>query len=239
MNTAEKRTFSLDSIELRKDEKDDDAPTQITGHAAVFNSLSEPIWGMFREQIKPGAFKKSIKEDDVRALFNHDASIVLGRNDSGGSLRMEEDKKGLKVDITPPDTQAARDVVELIRSGLVSQMSFGFYVRAEEWEFKDEDLDIRTITEAELFDVSPVTYPAYKDTDVSVRGLVEKVRARRATEDELLVFRKMRDFFDAALESRVPAADSKPERPSVDAEILEFWRMQRMAELDNGLPCRV
>jgi hypothetical protein len=87
---------------------------------------------------------------------------------------MKEDDQGLAIEIDPPDTQAARDLMVSIERGDISQMSFGFRVKGEEWEFNDgEDPDIRTLTEVQLFDVSPVTYPAYTQTDVGVRSLEE------------------------------------------------------------------
>jgi len=165
----ERRTYALDNFKVERRAEGDDPP-KIIGHAALFNSLSEEIYG-FREQIAPGAFKNAVKEDDVRALFNHDPNIVLGRT-GPGTLRLSEDSKGLAIEIDPPDTQQARDLMVSIERGDVSQMSFGFRVTSEEWEFKDgKEPDIRTLTEVQLFDVSPVTFPAYTDTDVSLRAM--------------------------------------------------------------------
>ena len=90
----------------------------LVGHSAVFNSETI-IAGAFREQIAPRAFRKSIKEHDVRALFNHDPNLVLGRNKSG-TLRLKEDDIGLSYEVDLPDTQAARDLWTLIDRGDVS-----------------------------------------------------------------------------------------------------------------------
>lgn len=150
---------------------------KLSGHAAVFNTIAQ-IGRYFREQVSPGAFSKSILESDVRALWNHDPNHVLGRNKSG-TLRLSEDEAGLAVEIDPPDTQMGRDVVTLIKRGDVSQMSFGFIVRKAEWDESNPENPLRTITEAELFDVSPVTYPAYKETDISVRAAETILAARR------------------------------------------------------------
>lgn len=143
----------------------------IRGHAAVFNQLSEDLGG-WREQIAPGAFAEAIKVDDVRALWNHNADIVLGRN-RAGTLTLQEDVLGLLVEINPPDTQQARDLVVSIQRGDVNQMSFGFSVRpnGQNWGQGDAGNYVRTLTSVRLFDVSPVTYPAYPQTDVAVDEL--------------------------------------------------------------------
>jgi HK97 family phage prohead protease len=159
--TKEKRSFSF---EIESDEE-----RKMTGHAAVFNEVAE-IGGWFREQIEPGAFKTSIKKDDVRALFNHDENYVLGRNISG-TLKMKEDDRGLKVDILPPDTQYARDLAVSIERGDINQMSFAFQVLEEEWiRGEKKELDLRKIKKVRLFDVSPVTFPAYDGTDIALRS---------------------------------------------------------------------
>jgi len=166
MNDREIRAFGG---EFRVSRTDDGS--SLRGHAAVFNSLSENLGG-FREQIKPGAFKWALENDDVRALINHDSNLVIGRN-TAGTLRMKEDKTGLAVEIDLPDTQAARDLSVSIERGDISQMSFGFRVRAggQEWGEDDDGDVIRTLTDLSLFDVSPVAYPAYPATDVGLRSL--------------------------------------------------------------------
>lgn len=142
---------------------------KMTGHAAVFGEPAD-IGGWFREQIEPGAFKASIKKDDVRALWNHNDDYVLGRNKSG-TLKLSEDETGLKVTIDPPDTQVARDLAVSIGRGDVSQMSFAFQVQEEEWiRGEGKELDLRKIKKVRLFDVSPVTFPAYDGTDIAMRS---------------------------------------------------------------------
>lgn len=169
--TIERRVLP---IEVRV-ASDDSGKRRITGHAAIFDTLSEPLYG-FREKIDPGAFSDTIKDDDIRALWNHDPNFVLGRNRSG-TLKLKEDKTGLQVEIDAPDTQWARDLLVSIERGDVSQMSFGFRTIDDIWEKKEGEL-IRTLRKVECFDVSPVTFPAYVDTDVSVRSsLLESARA--------------------------------------------------------------
>lgn len=166
MPDIERRTFALDGVTV---EKRADAAPVLRGHAAVFDSLSEDLGG-FREKIAPGAFADAIQTDDVRALLNHDPNILLGRNRSK-TLRLAEDQKGLAIEIDLPDTQAARDLSVLIARGDLTQMSFGFSVRpgGQEWAKDDNGAAIRTLKKVRLFDVSPVTFPAYAATDVAVR----------------------------------------------------------------------
>lgn len=146
-------------------------PSKICGHAANFNSMSQDLGG-FTERIAPGAFAKSLMNADVRALWNHDANIVLGRNKSG-TLRLLEDAQGLYFEIDAPDTQLVRDmVIGPITRGDVSQCSFGFYTIKDSWENIGGQA-VRTLLECELLDVSPVTYPAYSSTDVAMRSMKE------------------------------------------------------------------
>lgn len=164
----ERRAFPLAELRVSRE---DGSPAKIVGHAAVFHKLSEELWG-FREKIAPGAFLKTL-DADVRALWNHDVNHVLGRT-RNKTLVLREDEVGLHSEIIPPETQMARDVLTLIERGDVTQMSFGFRTLRQEWDASGDDLPIRTLLEVELFDVSPVTFPAYPDTDVAVRsGLIQ------------------------------------------------------------------
>lgn len=172
----ERRTFPL--IEIRA-EQGDDKSLRISGHAAVFNKKSEPIFG-FREIVLPGAFKKTIKDADVRALWNHDPNFVLGRNKSG-TLRLKEDDVGLRTDIDLPDTQFARDLYTSIKRGDVDQMSFGFRTITDKWRTQDKET-IRELAEVELFDVSPVTFPAYPQTDIAARAEIRSYYEQKIKE---------------------------------------------------------
>ena len=144
-------------------------PLKIIGYAARFNELSEEMWGM-REKIAPGAFTEAIGKSDVRALWNHDPNYVLGRT-KNGTLQIREDEQGLFYEVTPPDAQWARDLVESIKRGDVDQSSFAFTVDVEQWD-ESENPVVRTIVKVrELYDVSPVTYPAYPTATSGVRSL--------------------------------------------------------------------
>lgn len=146
----------------------DGGKDKIQGYAAVFNQLSEDLGG-FREKIDPGAFSE-VLEGDTRALKNHNSDYVLGRTTSG-TLKLKEDDTGLRYEIVPPDTQWAKDLMVSIDRGDITQSSFGFRVADDKWETQGEE-NIRTIIKiAELPDVSPVTYPAYPDTNVQIRSI--------------------------------------------------------------------
>lgn len=143
------------------------------GYAAVFDVAAEIGW--FHELIKPGAFTRAISEkQDVRCLQNHDSNIILGRTKSG-SLTLSQDAKGLKFDCTFPDTNAAKDLHQLLSRGDIDQCSFGFIVREQLWrEVKKENGDydlVREILDLDLMDVSIVTFPAFDATSCEPRSL--------------------------------------------------------------------
>lgn len=165
-DTVERRSFAVREFGL--EQRSEGGPARMVGYAAVFDSSSQDLGG-FEERIAPGAFAKAIQRDDVRALWNHDPNYVLGRNKSG-TLRMQEDDHGLRVEIDPPDAAWARDLLVSMGRGDIDQMSFGFRVVSDAWEKRDGK-NVRTLQEVELYDVSPVTYPAYLDTSIAVRSL--------------------------------------------------------------------
>ena len=145
-----------------------DSGPKIAGYASVFNTFYE-LWPGFQERVAPGAFAKSIQQDEVKALFNHDPNLILGSK-TAGTLSLREDEHGLFYEIIPPDTSAGRDAVVSIKRKDVSQSSFGFNIVEQSLKYdKEQDLVSRTLTEVKLWDVSPVTFPASPSTEVSVR----------------------------------------------------------------------
>jgi uncharacterized protein len=169
------------------------------GVAAVFNSMSEDLGG-FREMIAPGAFKSALMGSDVRALFNHDPSMILGRTTSG-TLRLTETDQGLEFDVDPPDTTYARDLVACMQRGDINQCSFGFNVDAggDTWQKDATGQWTRTIhVVSRLYDVSPVTFPAYPDTACAMRSL-EKIKAESIPPCNDTDFRKFRLELEEAL----------------------------------------
>jgi HK97 family phage prohead protease len=162
-------------IELRAMEDNADK-RYIVGYALRFNSESDNLGG-FVERIDPKALEGA-DMSDVRALFNHDPNMVLGRS-KAGTLKLEVDELGLKYTIEPPDTSFARDLMNSMQRGDIDQSSFGFFIDyandGDSWQYdENRDLYVRTITKfKEILDVSPVTYPAYRATEsvVAQRGL--------------------------------------------------------------------
>lgn len=198
----ERRVFGIE--ELRAEGEGDER--RLSGYAAVFNSLSEPMWGM-REKIRPGAFAKTLGEADIRALWNHNSDYVLGRVKTG-TLALREDERGLWFEVKPPATTWAGDFLESVRRGDVDQMSFGFETIRDTWE-GEEGNQVRTLVEVKLYEVSPVTFPAYTQTEVSLRAL-EAALGRLGPEEQvgaraLLARLRSRDA-DAPLEDEHPEA---------------------------------
>jgi HK97 family phage prohead protease len=149
----------------------------IDGHAAVFNE-EYVLWDSesYRvvEKVKPGTFTRALKEKhDVRCLFNHDANQLLGRT-AAGTLSLKQDAQGLYFDCEPPDTTLGRDVVTLVKRGDITGASFAFSVTKQtvtEEENNGKTVRTRVIEDVDLYDASPVTYPAYTGTDVNARML--------------------------------------------------------------------
>lgn len=166
----EQRNYGFDKMEIR--EAVDGVGPAIIGHAAVFDQLSEDLGG-FREIIKPLSFMACLAVSDCRSLWNHNADFVLGRQ-SSGTLTVAEDARGLAMDCNPPDTQLVRDMVLTpMRRGDVNQASFGFWVDGDDWATLPDGTLLRTITSfRELFDVSPVTFPAYPQTRLEARAVL-------------------------------------------------------------------
>ncbi len=176
----EKRCFEA-ALEVRQGET---GAATLAGYAAVFGEWSEDLGG-FRERIAPGAFGTALT-GDVRALWNHDPAFVLGRT-TNGTLRLAEDERGLRVEIDPPEGPLYAGFLENVRRGDVSQMSFGFSVIEDEKSYGEKGERLRLLKEVRLYEVSPVTFPAYPQTEVNVRewpGREETVGAQGTEQTE-------------------------------------------------------
>lgn len=155
------------------------------GHAAVFNTrtaIGNPLtWG-FYEQIAPGAFTKTLAEGDARMLVDHESALVVSRV-SAGTLRLDQDNIGLAVD---SDLDGGLSYVNDLQANVTNKnitgMSFGFYVVKDAWDSEtvttsdgqEAEIEVRTILEVKLLEVSAVTFPAYEETDAGLRALARR-----------------------------------------------------------------
>lgn len=164
--SREKRHFGH-SVECREI----DGRKLFVGNAVVYRSLSEPIYGMFREEFLPGAFAEHLRtKPDIVATVDHDFTRLLGRT-SSGTLRLMDDDKDLSVEVDRGDTSAARDLAVMIERKDIRGMSFMFDSVDDAWSFDETNkMRVRTVKVARIFEVSFVTFPAYEATDADMRS---------------------------------------------------------------------
>ena len=187
-NVKEKRFYTIETRVKKEGKKN-----VIEGHAAVYDKMSEDLGG-FREVIKRGAFD-SVLTNDVRAYFNHDPNYILGRT-GAGTLKLSTTEKGLKYVLSVPDTSAGRDLVVSMKRGDITQSSFAFQVEKDSWRTDSSLGEIRTIESVKrLYDVSPVSLPAYPDADdiaVAQRGYyIYKDKQKIEAEDNYEIKRSL------------------------------------------------
>ena len=180
----EKRIFNIENrFETREDGQE-----VVVGYGSIWNSRSENLGG-FYEYISPDAIsQETIEKSDVRALINHDPNLVLARS-TAGNLSLSVDEKGLRYEFSIPETSYGKDLAINMKNGNINQSSFAFTVGADEWSTDEEGNDIRTITSIEkLYDVSPVTYPAYSQAEsdlvVAQRALAMYKENKEIKEEE-------------------------------------------------------
>lgn len=178
----ERRAVEITELRLVREEG---KSVRVGGYAAMFNSESVDLGG-FTERIAQGAFQSSLGKD-IRALYNHNTSDVLART-SSGTLRLNEDQRGLAFEMDLPDTSIGRDLAVLIERRDLTGMSFGFAVRNDQWAKVGEKRWLRTLLDVDLFEISPTAFPAYPATEVGMRALdvadVSKTFARVKAEHE-------------------------------------------------------
>lgn len=158
------------SFKVRADPSTDGSTKKyIEGYFVVYNSEVE-LWSGYFEQIAPGALDDSIKNNDIRCLFNHDTGFVLGRT-GNHTVSLSSDSKGLYgvVEINQNDRQAM-DVYERVKRGDISTCSFGFIETSNEMQTAENGLVIHnTVTGADVFEISICPFPAYEATEISAR----------------------------------------------------------------------
>lgn len=166
--TETRELLTTDPLEIREE---DDGKRTLSGYAVKWEMKSQPMgwFRRFKEQFKRGAFADSLTKDDQRYLWSHDISKVLGRT-KNGTLRLYEDNIGLRFELDLPNTTLGNDTYESIKRGDVDGVSFGFRMKKEEWDESDPDNVLRTISQADLFEISAVAFPAYPDSEVQARS---------------------------------------------------------------------
>lgn len=197
----EKEFRFLPEAQLRFQSSTTEAPSKFIGYAAVFNALSRPI-GNMKEIIRPGAFKESLaSKQQVRATLDHRTDLTLGLNTSG-TLRLNEDNRGLAFSVDMPDTSYSRDLSQLVQRGDVFGCSFGFWSDPKKfWTEKtrglyrrEDNLTIREYHAIDLFDISIVYEPTWLQTEVSTRSWQDwnKEQDRKQEVKRLLIENKLR-----------------------------------------------
>lgn len=197
MAEIEMRAWQDCRLEIR--EAADGGPSRIVGRAVPYGELSLDLGG-FREIIVAGAF--DIADKDIRSLWQHDSSMVLGRT-SAGTMALTTDERGIYPDITPPDTQWARDAMVSLKRGDVSGFSFGFVVDEDNWVVTGREI-VRQVLHAQLLEVSPVTFPAYPQTSAQVRDRVAALRVQPPVPDDINAnaVQRARDLLRIAVRQR-------------------------------------
>ena len=188
MKKKEIRTFDITNLSTR--DVTENNSRIVTGYAAVFNSRTL-LWEGLEEVISPGAFSKALSNSDVRCLFDHDWGKVLGRTKSG-TLRLEEDERGLKFKVELPNTTDANNLIESMSRGDIDQCSFGFIPTEETWDYNTDPV-LRTVNEVELFEVSIVSLPAYEDTEATL------ARSKQEIQQDIAARKKMIQTINDAL----------------------------------------
>ncbi|MGH3496311.1 MAG: HK97 family phage prohead protease [Nocardioidaceae bacterium] len=184
------RPFGDTDVQLIRAADDQQADPRFTGHAAVFDSrtaIGNPLkWGWY-EQIASSAFDKTLTETDARFLVDHNSSLLVARM-TAGDLRLSKDATGLVVDADlDVELSYVRDLVRNLEKRRLTGMSFGFYVVKDSVDTEtvstsdgqDVEVEVRTLLEVRLLEVSAVTFPAYEETDAGLRSTCGEVRAAR------------------------------------------------------------
>lgn len=206
---------------------------QIVGYTAVFGVDTEILtfYGSFKERIQKGAFKRAIREaQDVRALRNHNPDNLLGRTTSK-TLKLKEDDIGLFIEVDVPNNTIGRDTVESIERGDLSGMSFAFVVRKEKWiNGEDGAPDLRIVQDVDLYDVGPVTYPAYKETSADARSEFSEIHRRGK---ELMGMESERPL---EIGTREESAESKEQEqaPEIESSQPNLLRLKQLRDKNRA-----
>lgn len=211
---SERRTLAwkVPEIELRTA---GDGSKRIVGYASVFNRYSQDLGGWV-EMVAPGAFTKTVAEADIYGLFNHNVDLVLGRNRSG-TMGLAEDVTGLAYDIAlNGDDGDAANVAAKVQRGDVTGSSFSFRALDVEWSLTDQEIPLRILRTVRLYDVGPVTFPAYLATqEAGAAVALRSLAAQTGTPVEDLVAaaaaRELRSFIPTGPPGEGPGQQPTPD----------------------------
>lgn len=207
-----------------------------------YNSLSEDMG--FREQILPGAFAKSLAESkDIRALYSHDDAQILART-KNGSLTFTDGADGLRFQFDAPETTIGNDALNMVRSGLIDGVSFGFSCITDNWHLQN-GTEVRDLVECRLYEVSLVGTPAYSQSRASMRSLSSFFEGKELTEDDQKSVQAEIDKLSALLPKKEeehreePQSEPEPEpepQPEDDPEMDALYeRLQKAEEVIKQL----
>lgn len=186
-NQQERRFNGLAELRMEGDEES----RLLVGFPIVYNVRSEDLGG-FYEFIRPGAFKKALESADVRCLIDHNPTLLLGRN-TAGTLRLFDEPKGLRMECDLDDTSYALDLRKTVKRKDRTGMSFGFTAIEDQWEMDKDGCMVRSVIEADVFDVSAVTYPAYTETSLALRSLDSWKRHQPGPNENRLLLLNLRE----------------------------------------------
>lgn len=239
MKEMQKREIKVNDLQIREM---DDGKRVIEG-MIPYNSRSE--WMGFYEYITPTAFNKTLADGaDVRALWNHDTTKLLGRV-KNNSLRLRSEEDGLHIECDLPQTSYAEDVYNLIRGGYNNGLSFGFTTIQDKWEAREEDgrtVDVCYLIEVRLYEVSfCVAFPAYEATDSearNIRSIIDDIKRIKpedlSEEDKQALNTTIRELLpneeEPAPEPDTPAATSTEADENQERQLDEFLASLRNKE---------
>jgi HK97 family phage prohead protease len=176
----DRATRQVRSAASKFETREEDNELKIEGYFAVFNSIYQ-IFDDLSESVAPGAFDDTLG-DDIRALINHDSSLVLGRN-TAHTLDLRQDEHGLWGSITiNPNDQDAMNLYARVQRGDVDQCSFGFDILSEDYDVREDGSVHWTIKKVRLYEVSVCTFPAYEETNVKARSAQRDEIKKRSLE---------------------------------------------------------
>lgn len=184
MDKKEIRYLPISQMQIRKNENDE-TKLSVVGYVVKFNERSQLLYDEFYEKVARGAFSKSLEDNTIKALWDHNTNLVLGSTRSK-TLRLKEDDTGLYFELDLPNNEIGKNAYESITRGDVDGVSFGFFVRDDGWEYKkDEDVYERTLLDIDLREISPTPFPAYENSEVNKRSILLEMNIKTKEQRKL------------------------------------------------------